>query len=199
MSNENENPLSYQVGGDHYSRLDYQPIELIHDLGLDFDRANAVKYLARLGHKGDPLEDIQKVRQYLQFYNKCELERVEKTKKFAAQVPQLEGLVIRAVCVGAIDAAEALLGSLEMKYRELQKENKDENSGRFFIEKVTLTDGRVAKIQHDLSKERKVPLFCCGYDGGNMEWCCVKRNTNCTTRPYLLCEHCTCPNKEAKK
>lgn len=84
-----DDPKNYQVNGDHYHRLEYQPIEFIHDLNLDFDRANAVKYLARLGHKigTDPEQDVDKAIHYLKFYDQQRKERREKVKRFIDQFP----------------------------------------------------------------------------------------------------------------
>ena len=120
---EEASPLSYQVGGDHYKRFEYQPIELIHDLGLDFDRANAVKYLARLGHKGDPLEDLEKARQYLRFYEEKQKKEREQIQRFVDQLDTIPSMVAKAVCFGALDAAFAMLGSLEAQYMTKKMNN----------------------------------------------------------------------------
>lgn len=66
----------------------------------------------------------------------------------------------------------------------------------YLIEKITLLDGRVLEVKRDLDLQKQVPIFCCGNDGGNFTWCCVKKPTQCKEQPYLNCEFCTCPNKE---
>lgn len=71
--------------------------------------------------------------------------------------------------------------------------------GYYLFEKIPLMDGRICEIKHDLDIERQVPPFCCGNDGGTMKWCCVKKPDFCKEKPFLNCEFCTCPNKEAKK
>lgn len=51
----------------HYTRGKYEPIEVIEDWGLGFCLGNAVKYIARAGHK-DPakeIEDLKKARWYI--------------------------------------------------------------------------------------------------------------------------------------
>lgn len=55
---------------DHYSSLKPQPIEVIEAWGLDFHRANVLKYLARAGKKqGQPeKDDLLKALFYLQRY-----------------------------------------------------------------------------------------------------------------------------------
>ena len=55
--------LEYQVGGVHYSRLEYQPVNLFVDLKLDPFRASIVKYLTRYDHK-DGIRDLKKAIQF---------------------------------------------------------------------------------------------------------------------------------------
>jgi len=55
----------YQVGGDHYAKLDVQPWDAMKSwLGTEgfraYLRGNAVKYLCRAGTKGDTLTDLKK-------------------------------------------------------------------------------------------------------------------------------------------
>lgn len=59
-----------QVGGDHYKRQAIQPWDamaawMTPEQFRGFLRGNAIKYLARAGHKGDALEDLKKARHYL--------------------------------------------------------------------------------------------------------------------------------------
>lgn len=49
----------------HYARSAVEPINAIEAWELGFHLGNAVKYLARAGHKGDALEDLKKARWYL--------------------------------------------------------------------------------------------------------------------------------------
>ena len=65
-----ENASATQVGGDHYTVLDVQPWDAMANWMSPWEfegflRGNAIKYLARAGSKGDPLEDIKKARHYL--------------------------------------------------------------------------------------------------------------------------------------
>ena len=64
---ESADPLSYQVGGDHYKKYEYQPIQLFADLDLGVIPANIVKYLARWRYKNG-LEDLKKARHYALFW-----------------------------------------------------------------------------------------------------------------------------------
>lgn len=52
-----------QVGGDHYQGYDYQPLELIEDLGLSFAEGNILKYVIRFRDKGGK-EDLLKALDY---------------------------------------------------------------------------------------------------------------------------------------
>ena len=53
-----------QVGGDHYTRLEIQPWEVIERNGMGFFDGNAVKYLMRYKAKGG-VQDLEKARHYL--------------------------------------------------------------------------------------------------------------------------------------
>lgn len=57
------NPLNVQVGGDHYKKLEIQPIEFIQKNYLKFCEGNVVKYLVR--NKGNRLEDLEKAYHYI--------------------------------------------------------------------------------------------------------------------------------------
>ena len=61
MSNAVKHPAHYAEG------RKYEPIKVISDWGLNFNLGSALKYIARAGRKGDPVEDLQKAIEYLQF------------------------------------------------------------------------------------------------------------------------------------
>lgn len=53
----------------HYNQGKYEVIDVIYDWNLNFSLGNAIKYVARAGHK-DPnktVEDLQKAIQYIEF------------------------------------------------------------------------------------------------------------------------------------
>ncbi len=52
----------------HYTHGRYQTIEIIEDWNLNFHCGNALKYISRHKHKGNPVEDIEKAIWYLQRY-----------------------------------------------------------------------------------------------------------------------------------
>lgn len=60
----------------HYCFSEYEPRKVIYSWGLNFNRGNAVKYLARAGRKLDEIEDLKKAIQYIEF----EIEELEKVK-----------------------------------------------------------------------------------------------------------------------
>ena len=62
----NREPEHKQVGGDHYSKMDIQPWEVISRGGLDFFEGNVVKYVMRYRAKNG-LEDLKKARHYLDY------------------------------------------------------------------------------------------------------------------------------------
>jgi len=51
---------------DHYNTGDFEVIDVIEDWNLTFCLGNAVKYIARAGHKNDRKEDLEKALWYLQ-------------------------------------------------------------------------------------------------------------------------------------
>ena len=54
----------------HYCKgRKYEPKDVIHDWGLNFNLGNAVKYISRNGRKdgNSVLQDLMKARQYLDF------------------------------------------------------------------------------------------------------------------------------------
>lgn len=53
---------------EHYTAgRKYEPKDVIRDWGLNFNLGSALKYIARAGRKGDPVEDLEKAREYLSF------------------------------------------------------------------------------------------------------------------------------------
>lgn len=49
----------------HYTKFCIQPIEAIYNWRLGFNLGNAVKYLARAGHKGLRYQDLEKAIWYI--------------------------------------------------------------------------------------------------------------------------------------
>ena len=54
----------------------YDVIDFITDYGLNFNRGNIIKYVARAGKKGDELSDLRKALDYIN----REIETIEKQK-----------------------------------------------------------------------------------------------------------------------
>ena len=57
-------PLSEQVGGNHYKMLAIQPIEYITKNNLGYCEANVVKYISRWRDKGGK-KDLEKAKHYI--------------------------------------------------------------------------------------------------------------------------------------
>ena len=55
---------SYQVGGDHYSKHNIQPIDVIREYKMDFFEGNALKYLLRYKDKNG-IQDLDKAIDYI--------------------------------------------------------------------------------------------------------------------------------------
>ncbi|KKN22083.1 hypothetical protein LCGC14_0918890 [marine sediment metagenome] len=54
----------------HYTFGKFEVIDVIEDWDLGYHLGNAVKYIARAGHKDDEIQDLQKARFYLDRYIK---------------------------------------------------------------------------------------------------------------------------------
>lgn len=50
----------------HYTHSSIEPIDVIESWGLGFHLGNALKYIARAGHKDDLVRDLQKARWYIE-------------------------------------------------------------------------------------------------------------------------------------
>ena len=57
-------PLSYQVGGDHYTKKKIQPVEYIHANEMDYMDGAIVKYISRWRDKGG-VKDLRKIKQFV--------------------------------------------------------------------------------------------------------------------------------------
>jgi hypothetical protein len=57
------NNLSY--GPQYYKRGSIEVWDFIRDQGLNYHLGNAIKYICRVGFKGDPEEDLKKAIHYL--------------------------------------------------------------------------------------------------------------------------------------
>ncbi len=49
----------------HYNTGKYEVIDVIEDWRLTFNAGNALKYIGRHAYKGEPIEDLEKARWYL--------------------------------------------------------------------------------------------------------------------------------------
>lgn len=58
-------PLTTQVGGEHYKEMAHQPIEFIEANRLGFAEGNVVKYVCRHSLKGG-IADLLKAKHYLE-------------------------------------------------------------------------------------------------------------------------------------
>jgi len=61
---------------EHYKQHDIEAIDVIRAWNLGFELGNAIKYIARHNHKGDPVLDLEKAIWYLRSYiDNYDLER----------------------------------------------------------------------------------------------------------------------------
>ena len=68
-----DNATKRQVGGNHYSRYDIQPVDFIIANNLDWCEANVVKYITRWKNKNG-VEDLRKAEHYIQLLIERELD-----------------------------------------------------------------------------------------------------------------------------
>lgn len=64
QKHEHANPLSVQVGGDHYRKLKIQPVEYIHANGIPFIEGCIIKYATRWRDKGGT-KDLEKIKHFV--------------------------------------------------------------------------------------------------------------------------------------
>jgi len=111
---KDENPLTCQVGGDHYRSMKVQPIEVIQDFNLSFAEGSALKYVSRWRKKGG-FQDLEKAVQCLRFeIHKHESNRnLDKLVEFVTQFNELEMIILTLICShktkAAIEAITALI------------------------------------------------------------------------------------------
>ena len=58
------NPLNSQTGGDHYKRMNIQPVEYITANELSYLQGNVIKYISRYKNKNGK-EDLEKAKHYI--------------------------------------------------------------------------------------------------------------------------------------
>lgn len=60
----------YQIGGDHYLTLGVEPWDVVDTWSkqerIGYYRGNALKYIMRMGKKGDEVEEVKKAIHYLE-------------------------------------------------------------------------------------------------------------------------------------
>lgn len=95
----------------HYTRLDPEPITVIERWGLDFCLGNALKYIARAGHKPgvDGAEDLAKAAWYL-----------DRARRGCGDVPVSDSLTL--VSRAHLDGLAAQLDHAHATIAELQTE-----------------------------------------------------------------------------
>lgn len=71
MSNENNNPLDVQIGGDHYKNLAIQPMEFSFRNKIPAIEASVIKYVVRHKFK-DGAKDVRKAIHFLECLLKLE-------------------------------------------------------------------------------------------------------------------------------
>ena len=58
-------PLDIQVGGNHYKSFKIQPVEFMVANNLSYVQGNIIKYACRYNLKGNPLQDLEKIKHYV--------------------------------------------------------------------------------------------------------------------------------------
>ncbi len=101
--NNIKHPLHYAGG------RKFEPKDVIRDWGLNFNLGNAVKYLSRVGRKGDPVEDLKKAQEYIQF--EIDALSVEKEAKSPPKHPSCRCAVKKPIIT---DPMERGVGVIEL-------------------------------------------------------------------------------------
>ena len=62
---DRESALNRQVDGDHYKNFKIQPLEFSVMNELSFVQGCVIKYICRYKKKGTPLQDLEKIKHYI--------------------------------------------------------------------------------------------------------------------------------------
>lgn len=73
----------------HYAQFKNEPIDIIEEWGLNFNLGNALKYIARAGHKDDMVQDLEKAVYYINY----EIEKIKKCSKDNNQTTVLKEML----------------------------------------------------------------------------------------------------------
>jgi len=76
-----DSALNIQVGGDHYKNFKIQPYDFIYYNDLPFTEGCIIKYICRYKKKGTPIEDLKKIKHYVDIL-------IEKEKEDLDDSPQ---------------------------------------------------------------------------------------------------------------
>ena len=79
--NDRDSALSVQVGGDHYKNFKIQPFDFIYYNNIPFTEGCIIKYICRYEKKGTPIEDLKKIKHYVDML-------IEKKKENLNDIPQ---------------------------------------------------------------------------------------------------------------
>ena len=60
-----DSALNIQIGGDHYKNYKIQPFDFIHYNNIPFAEGCIIKYICRYKNKGTPIEDLKKIKHYV--------------------------------------------------------------------------------------------------------------------------------------
>lgn len=101
-----ESSLDIQIGGSHYKKFSYQPIQFFVDMRLDFIQGNIIKYVSRYKDKNGK-QDLDKALHYaalgaeLNPENVCHISKIEDRLRAFVGCNKLSdevGNIIRATC-----------------------------------------------------------------------------------------------------
>ena len=111
-----------QVGGTHYKKLEYQPWDLIVDVGIPYLHGCAIKYVSRWKDKGG-IKDLEKALHYIEKSKGTDVkwiseDNMEDIKRYALQFPPLEAIVITYITLNFLNEAEILIQLLIEKQGE---------------------------------------------------------------------------------
>jgi hypothetical protein len=65
LDNKKDSALNTQVGGNHYKHFAIQPFDFIYHNDLTFVQGCIIKYICRYNLKGTSIEDLKKIKHYV--------------------------------------------------------------------------------------------------------------------------------------
>lgn len=123
--------LSVQVGGDHYKKYVYQPLEFAEKAQLTPIIFCAFKYVCRYKDKNKPVEDLQKALHCIDVFEECGVEKlslynIDYLTKFLQQFDDKQRDILYSIL--RLQGSKVLVNEVRSKIKNLLMEIENDKS-----------------------------------------------------------------------